>query len=154
MREEAEHLQQVGEHHGSVDTGGHHVILATKHTGNTLQNTHAWQHADATGRESLKEQATALTRARNEHHAEYHGIVHTYVVFIYVRAFNRHLILNFSDTNHGNVLYHENNGVLTNAHFVDWGLAKQAVKGANGEFNKATENAIVGFFSSYMCLLC
>ena len=137
-----------------MDTGGHHVILATKHTGNTLQNTHAWQHADAAGKESLKAQASALTRARNEHHAEYHGIVHTYVVFIYVWVFYRHLILNFSDTNHGNVHYHENNGVLTTAHFVDWGLAKQAGKGADGKHDAATASAIVSFFLSYMCLLC
>ena len=137
-----------------MDTGGHHVILATKHTGNTLQNTHAWQHADDAEKENLKRQASALTRARNEHHAEYHGIVHTYVVFIYVRVFYRHLILNFSDTNHGNVLYHEHSGVLTNAHFVDWGLAKQAGKGADGKHDAATKSAIVGFLFSYTCLLC
>jgi len=118
QRKEGENLHSVGQFHGSANTDGHHVIFATKHTGNTLENTNAWQTAhaagDAAAKENLKAQATALTRARNSHHAEYHGIVHT-------------------DTNHGNVLYHEHDGQLTNAHFVDWGLAKAAGKGADGE---------------------
>ena len=84
MRDEAGHLHSIGEHHGSADTNGHHVILATKHTGSTLENTQAWHHADGPGKEGLKAQASALTKARNEHHAEYHGVVHTCVVFIYM----------------------------------------------------------------------
>jgi len=118
QREEGEHLHKVGEFHGSANTGGHHVILADKHTGKTLPKTDAWKNAHAAGDEGkkneLKAQASALTMARNTHHADYHGIVHT-------------------DTNHGNVLYHEHDGQLTNAHFVDWGLAKPAGHGANGE---------------------
>jgi len=123
QRQEREHLDKVGEYHGHADTNGHHVVLATKHTGNTLENTHAWQHADAAGKTSLKAQASALTRARNEHHAEHHDIVHT-------------------DTNHGNVLYHEHSGVLTNAHFVDWGLAKHVTKDHDGKIDAASAAAI------------
>jgi hypothetical protein len=86
QRKEAQNLNKVGEYHGSGDSNGHHVIFATKHTGNTLENTNAWRNAHAAGdnekKDQLKAQAKSLTRARNEHHAEYHGIVHTYVVFI------------------------------------------------------------------------
>jgi len=123
QRREAEHLHQVGEYFGHGDSNGHHVILAQKHAGNTLENTHAWQNSDAAGRNHLKAQASALTMARNNHHAVYHGLVHT-------------------DTNHGNVLYEEHQGMLTNAHFVDWGLARPAAMGANGQLDQRT-NAII-----------
>jgi hypothetical protein len=65
-----------------------------------------------------------------------------------------YFILNFSDTNHGNVLYHEHSGVLTNAHFVDWGLAKHVTKDHDGKIDAASAAAIVSFFFSYLWLLC
>jgi len=123
QRKESQNLHQVGEYHGSADSGGHHVVFATKHTGNTLENTDAWRNAHAAGdtekKDELKAQAKELTRARNSDHAKNHGIVHT-------------------DTNHGNVLYHEHNGQLTSAHFVDWGLAKTAKFGSNGKPDSKT----------------
>ena len=79
---EAQNLHQVGEFHGSGNVDGHHVILATKHTGNTLENTHVYRHANAAGRQNLKAQAANLAMGRNAIHAQYHGIVHTYVVLI------------------------------------------------------------------------
>jgi len=117
QRKEAEHLTKVNEFHGSENTAGHHVIFATKHAGPTLENTNAWRNAHAAGdnakKDQLKGQAKELTRARNAHHVDYHGIAHT-------------------DTNHGNVVYHEHDGQLTNAHFVDWGLARTAGFRSNG----------------------
>jgi hypothetical protein len=86
QRKESENLRKVEQYHGSADSFGHHVIFATKHTGNTLENTHAWQTAHAAGdtakKNDLKAQASALTMARNSHHAEYHNVVHTYGEFI------------------------------------------------------------------------
>jgi len=106
---EAGHLDQVHEFHGAGDSAGHHIILATKHHGNTLEDTQAWQNANAGRKTQLRAQAAALATARNAHHAEYHNLIHT-------------------DANSGNVLYHEHDGQLTTAHFVDWRLASQAVK--------------------------
>jgi hypothetical protein len=88
QRHEKEHLQQIGEFRGAEDSGGHHVIFAKKHSGVTLQNTHAWQAAhaanDVAEKNRLRAQAMSLVRQRNEYHAQHDGIVHTYVVFTYV----------------------------------------------------------------------
>lgn len=54
-------------------------------------------------------------------------------------------MLNFSDANYGNVLYHEHNGQLTSAHFVDWGLASPAAMGRNNQLDSRTQTHIVGF---------
>jgi len=127
QKAERDNLHQVGEYRGAENTGGHHVIFAQKHSGRTLQNTQAWRTAHANGdtakKEQLKAQAAALTRNQNANHAEFHGIVHT-------------------DTNHGNVLYHEHNGHLTDARFADWGLAKPTGRLPNGQFDSSTMAAI------------
>ena len=81
---EAQNLHQVGEFHGSGNVDGHHVILATKHTGNKLENTNVYRNADAAGKQNLKVQAANLAMGRNTIHAQYHGIVHTYVALVYV----------------------------------------------------------------------
>jgi hypothetical protein len=135
------------------------VILATtgKHTGTgkKLQDMDAWKNADTKKKQKeVKAKAAALAIAQNKHHADTHGFVHTCVGFIYFYSLS-YLIFNFtSDTNNGNVLFHEDENGLHLAHFVDWGLGKDAVKGADGEYNKKTKSYIVGFSFPLQRLVC
>jgi hypothetical protein len=84
-KKEVSNLEKVGEFHGETETeGGHHVILATKHTGKNLEDTDAWKNADTAAKQKeVKAKASALTIAKNQHHADTHGVVHTCVGFIY-----------------------------------------------------------------------
>jgi len=121
--QEAHNLGKVHEFHGSTDSADHHIILATKHTGNTLDHTQAWHNADAAGKENLKKQAASLVVAKNMQHAVNNGIIHT-------------------DTNHGNVLYHESGGGLTSAHLIDWGLARPSVVKNDGSLDKDSQRHV------------
>jgi hypothetical protein len=124
QRLEAEHLQKVGEFHGSGDADGHHVVLATKHDGKKLEDTEAWKNADTKKKQNeVKAKASSLTVDRNQHHADNHNIIHT-------------------DTNNGNVLFHEDKNGLNAARFVDWGLAKHVTPGTDGNFDKKTKDKI------------
>jgi hypothetical protein len=87
QRKEAENLHQIGEFHGSANSAGHHVIFATRHGGKTLPETDVYKNANAAERQNIKAHAAQLATGRNQIHAQYHGIVHTYVgrtIYIYV----------------------------------------------------------------------
>jgi hypothetical protein len=43
--------------------------------------------------------------------------------------------------------------VLSNAHFVDWGLAKHVTKDKNGKNDAGSATAIVSFFFSYLSMV-
>jgi len=124
-KEEQDNLNAVGEYHGHTETeGGHHIILASKKPGTHIKNTNAWKNAEtAEDKKKVLDKAKELTEARNTHHANTHGLVHT-------------------DTHHGNVLFQENESGLHAAHFVDWGNAKAAEKDSKGALKQSTKDLI------------
>jgi hypothetical protein len=84
-RQEAINLHAVGEFHGAENSAGHHVIFATRHHGRTLPQTDLYRNANPADRANIRAQAAHLATGRNQIHAHFHEIVHTYVVlFIYV----------------------------------------------------------------------
>jgi len=122
-RQEAINLHAVGEFHGAENSAGHHVIFATRHHGRTLPQTDLYRNANPADRANIRAQAAHLATGRNQIHAHFHEIVHT-------------------DTHHENVLYTEHQGMLTSAHFVDWGRARPVIKGPDGQYDSRSQSTI------------
>ena len=145
---EIKNLQTVGEYHGHTETeSGHHVVLATRKSGDHIHDTDAWKNAGTKEeKNAVVAKAQQLTNKSNKYHAKNHDIVHTCVRFISLHS-SPYLSCNFSDTHHGNVLFTENEKGLQSAHLVDWGLAKPALKNKRGALTKSTKDDIVRSYS-------